>query len=541
MKVELDGNAAAGIQIAADPNLPESTRPEKTLQPIPRYLGGRSSCLHGELFARRLATRGLILSVIFAHRAAPESFNPSTNTRALRKDEGVVMNHLSCHLARSPNIVQHFLRVAVVAGCWLLPCLVEAQEADSQPPKAPESAAPDKPPADETEPRVEPAVELNGRHGAELSLRNFRPDSKLRVAEHPKTSARFPVVDVHTHFHFKLRGSEQALDDFVAVMDRNQIAVCVSLDGRLGSRLDHHIDYLWPKYKSRFAIFANVDWQGDGEDHDPSTWACHRQGFAERTAQELAEAVERGVCGLKIFKRFGLGYRNPDGTLIQIDDPRWDKIWRACGDLGIPVIIHTADPAAFFDPIDETNERWEELSRHPDWSFHGDGFPSRDELLDARNRVISRHPETNFIGAHVANNAEDLATVGRWLDRYPNLWIEPASRISELGRQPFTARDFLIRYADRLLFGTDGPWPEKRLQLYWRFFETRDESFAYSEKIPPPQGMWQIFGVDLPDDVLQKLYYKNAAKLIPGVAERIESFPRRDAATTPDTNRGVRR
>jgi predicted TIM-barrel fold metal-dependent hydrolase len=174
--------------------------------------------------------------------------------------------------------------------------------------------------------------------------------------------------------------------------------------------------------------------------------------------------------------------------------------------------------------MDENNVRWEELSRHPNWRLNGDDFPSRQALLDARNRVIARHPKTHFIGAHVANNAEDLATVSQWLEKYPNLWIEPASRIAELGRQPFTAREFLIRYADRLLFATDGPWPERRVRIYWRFFETRDESFDYSEKIPPPQGLWKIHGVDLPDEVLKKLYHGNAAKLIPGVAGRVDKF-----------------
>ncbi len=368
---------------------------------------------------------------------------------------------------------------------------------------------------------------LDGRDGRDLLLRNFRPQSKLKAASHPKTRAKYPVVDVHTHFHYKLHSSEQTLDDFVALMDRNQIAVCVSLDGKLGGQFERHTRFLWSGYRDRFVVFANVDWQGDGDADDPSTWDCHRAGFARRTATRLAEAVANGASGLKIFKRFGLGYRNPDGSLIEIDDPRFDPIWKACGDLGIPVIIHTADPAAFFDPIDETNERWEELSRHPDWSFYGDDYPSREELLAARNRVIKRHPATQFIGAHVANCAEDLEVVSSWLEAYPNLWIETASRISELGRQPFTARDFLIRHADRVLFGTDGPWPEKRLRINWRFFETRDESFAYSEKVPPPQGMWQIHGVDLPDDVLRKLYHENAAKLIPGVAERLEAFQTR--------------
>lgn len=357
-----------------------------------------------------------------------------------------------------------------------------------------------------------------------MLLKDFRPTQKLKVASHPKTEARYPVVDVHTHFRYKLRNSEQALDDFVAVMDRNQVAVCVSLDGRLGGSLKEHTDFLWSRYRSRFVVFANIDWQGDGDAEDPGSWACHRAGFAKLTAGQLADAVKDGASGLKVFKRFGLEYRNPDGSLIQIDDPRFDPIWEECGRLRIPVLIHTADPAAFFDPIDETNERWEELSRHPDWSFHGEQFPSRQELLAARNRLIARHPRTQFIGAHVANNAEDLAEVDEWLDRYPNLWIETASRIAELGRQPYTAREFLIKHANRIMFGTDGPWPEQRLLINWRFFETCDESFDYSEKTPPPQGLWTIHGVNLPDDVLRKLYFENATRLIPGVALRVRLF-----------------
>ena len=365
---------------------------------------------------------------------------------------------------------------------------------------------------------------LDGREGRGLLLKNFRPKPQLKVAQNLRTRAAFPVVDVHTHFFYKLRSSQQALDDYVAVMDRNRIAVCTSLDGSLNGRLEEHSKFLWSKYKDRFVIFANVDWRGDGSEDDPASWACHRVGFAERTARQLTEAVKNGVSGLKLFKRFGLEYRNPDGSLIEVDDARFDPIWQACGELGIPVIIHTADPAAFFEPIDENNERWEELSRHPDWSFHGDDFPSRTDLLLARNRVIARHPNTNFIGAHVANCPEDLATVGMWLEAYPNLYVETASRISELGRQPFTARKFLIRYCDRILFGTDGPWPEARLHINWRFFETADESFDYSEKVPPPQGMWQIHGLHLPDHVLEKLYFENACQLIPGVKNRLLKY-----------------
>ncbi|MCA9179290.1 MAG: amidohydrolase [Planctomycetales bacterium] len=384
------------------------------------------------------------------------------------------------------------------------------------------------PPQTQAQPQApEPAAPLDGRDGRELSLRNFRPRSELRVPQHLLTRAKFPVVDVHTHFRHRLRHDPEALDGFVELMDRNNIAVCVSLDGKLGPDLASHRDYLWKRYRDRFVIFTNVDWQGDGEPDKPETWACHQSGFARHVAKQLAEAKRAGVSGLKVFKQFGLVYKNPDGSLIRIDDPRWDPIWQACGELGLPVIIHTADPAAFFKPIDAFNERWEELSRHPDWSFYGDGFPSRDELLEARNRVIRRHPRTIFLGAHVANQAEDLSVVDKWLEELPNLYVEFASRIGELGRQPYSARRFLVKHADRLMFGTDGPWPETRIRLYWRFVETFDENFPYSEKDPPPQGLWQIHGIGLPDDVLRKLYYENAAKLIPGVAERLKTYESR--------------
>ncbi|MEM6364981.1 MAG: amidohydrolase family protein, partial [Planctomycetota bacterium] len=362
------------------------------------------------------------------------------------------------------------------------------------------------------------ADDLDGIDGSPLALRQFNPTSNLRVRSTPLQQAKYPVVDVHTHLFHRQRHNPQALDDFVAMMDRNRMAVCISLDGKLGRQFDEHLSFLWRDYKSRFVIYANVDWMGDGQKDRPETWACHRSGFADRTAEQLREAVARGASGLKVFKRFGLGYRNPDGSLIEIDDPRWDPIWSVCGELGIPVIIHTADPIAFFKPVDARNERWEELTRHPDWSFYGDEFPSRESLLAARNRVIERHPQTNFIGAHVANSSEDLEVVTRWLAKYPNLYVEIASRINELGRQPYTSRDFFLEHQDRILFGTDGPWPEARMRLYWRFLETRDEYMPYAETRPLPQGHWRIYGIDLPDPVLKKIYFENAAKLIPGVA-----------------------
>ena len=362
---------------------------------------------------------------------------------------------------------------------------------------------------------------LDGRDGRELLLRNFRPQTMMHVAQTTLQRAKFPVVDLHSHFRYRLRHSEKALDAFVELMDRNHIALCVSLDGRWGDELQEHQDYLWTKYADRFLIFSNIDWQGDGEANDPKTWACQREDFTRNTIERLRDAKRRGVSGVKLFKQFGLKYRDVDGSLIKIDDPRWDPIWAECGQLGLPIILHTADPEAFFQPINEKNERWEELSRHPDWSFFGERYPSRNELLAARNRVIRRHPHTTFIGAHMANNAEDLTTVSKWLDQLPNLYVELASRIGELGRQPYTTRDFIVKYSDRVLFGTDGPWPEQRIRLYWRFLESRDEYFPYSEKEFPPQGLWNIYGVFLPDDVLRRVYHENAVRIVPGVKEKL--------------------
>ena len=362
---------------------------------------------------------------------------------------------------------------------------------------------------------------LNGAEGRPLALDQFQPKSQLAIPQQRPTRAKFPVVDVHVHPRLKLHSNAEQLDEFVRVMDQQNIAVCVSLDGQLGDQIEEHKKLLWTKHRDRFVFFANLDFIGSGKKEDPGSWDCQRPDFGRRMAQSLADAKHRGAVGLKIFKMLGLFYRNPDGSLITIDDPRWDPIWQACGKLKMPVLIHTADPVAFFEPIDRFNERWEELHRHPDWSFAGDEFPSHDELLAARNRVIARHPQTTFIGAHVANYPENLAEVGRWLDKYPNLHVEIAARIAELGRQPRTARKFFIKYAARIMFGTDGPRPVGRLIPHWRLLETTDEYFTYAENQYPPQGLWNIYGLDLPDEVLRKVYSENAARLIPGVAERL--------------------
>lgn len=367
----------------------------------------------------------------------------------------------------------------------------------------------------------EGAPPLDGRDGRPLALDQFRPRSLLQVDAHPPTRARFPAVDVHVHPTVRLHDSPAALDQFVRLMDQHQIALCVSLDGGSGEDFSRHRDFLWTRHRTRFVIFAGIDWRGSGRDGEPASWDCHRPDFARRAAAELARCKDLGASGLKVFKELGLGHRNPDGSLIRVDEERWDPIWRACGELGLPVLIHTADPLAFFQPVDATNERWEELRRHPDWSFARPGYPSHAELTAALLRVVARHRKTTFIAAHLANSGEDLRTLGRWLDEHPNLYVDLAARIAELGRQPITARKFLLRYADRILLGTDGPRVHERLVAHWRFLETEDEYFRYAETPFPPQGFWNIYGVNLPDEVLKKIYSANAIRLIPGVRERM--------------------
>lgn len=347
------------------------------------------------------------------------------------------------------------------------------------------------------------------------TISQYAPLPKLRVNQTLLGQAKFPVIDVHTHLGFRLQRDPQALAKYVDLMNRQNIAISVSLDARLGNEAVH-LKFLRP-HAGRVVAFAHIDFVGDGDRDQPATWACNQPGFVRLTCEQLKTAASNGICGLKFFKTFGLNIKRTDGTLHQIDDPMWFPIWETCGQLGLPIIMHTADPMAFFDPINPQNERFEELLRHPDWSFYGDQFPSRESLLESRNRVIEKFPGTKFIGAHVANSSEDLTAVGQWLDRYPNLWVEIASRIGELGRQPFTTKTFIEKYQDRILFGTDGPWPEARLGYYWRFLETHDEYFPYSEKQPPPQGLWNIYGVDLSDAILEKVYFRNALEVIPGL------------------------
>lgn len=358
-----------------------------------------------------------------------------------------------------------------------------------------------------------------------IYLDEFRPTPMLKVPEHLLGAAKFPCVNVHSH-PGKLTRAE--LDEMIKVMDEANIAVSVSLDGGLRGRsfAEHHYQ-LMSAYPDRFVVFQWIDYVGDGRRDDPASWDVHKPGFGLRAADRLSLAVKQGASGLKVWKDLGLYIKGPDGKLLMPDDRRFDPLWERAGELQVPILWHCADPPAFFTSTDVRNERWEELYRHPEWSFYGPEFPSHQELMDARNRVIERHPGTIFICGHMAELSEDLKQLGETLDRSPNMNVEIASRISELGRQPYTSRAFFLKYSDRILFGTDGIPPMSELIPHFRYLESWDEYFPYEDNPFPPQGLWNIYGIGLPDEVLKKVYNENAARLIPGVAEKVKRYAER--------------
>ena len=349
-----------------------------------------------------------------------------------------------------------------------------------------------------------------------IYLDEFRPAPALKAKEHLLTQAKFPCVNVHSH---PGRLSIEEIDEMVETMDAANIAVSVSLDGPAGAKFADHYKLLNQRYPNRFVVFMRIDYTGDGDEDAPTSWEVHKPGYGLRMADKLTEAVRQGAKGLKVWKNLGLYLKDLDGKLIPPDDPRFDPIWARAGELGVPVLWHCADPVAFFSPTNEKNERWEELYRHPEWSFYGEEFPSHEELMNARNRVIAKHPQTTFICAHMADIPEDLTKLGEYLDAYPNMNVEIAARIAELGRQPYSARKFFLKYSNRILFGTDGVPPMSELIPHFRFLETWDEYFPYEDNPFPPQGLWNIYGIGLPDDVLRKVYHQNAERLIPGVKE----------------------
>ena len=325
----------------------------------------------------------------------------------------------------------------------------------------------------------------------------YKPKSMLRTEHHVLERPKFQVADVHCHW--ELEADPQAL---VEAMDRLGISYAVNLSGGWGERLEGMLNRFKRFAPSRFEILVNIDFS-----------EIDQPDFTSKWVEFLEDAHESGVAGLKIFKELGLTIRDGSGKVVPIDDPRLDPLWAKCGDLGMPVLIHAADPSAFFEPIDQFNERVMQLGRWPGWSFYGAEFPSREEVLRQRNHVLEKHPKTTFIGAHVGNSAEDLSYVAAVLDEHPNFVVDISGRVAELGRQPYSARKFFLAYSDRILFGTDrypGRANQPRHRIYYRFLETQDEYFDYYEHDFPPTGEWKIYGVFLPDEVLEKVYHLNA-------------------------------
>jgi len=347
-----------------------------------------------------------------------------------------------------------------------------------------------------------PAADADSRKT--ILLKDFHPQTALHAAAHDVQRAKFPVIDVHTHTN-DARGIGDRVDpkEMVERMDRLNVKTVVILTGMWGSDLQKIVDTMVRPYPGRFLVMTQIDWS---KIDDPN--------FSQLMVKQVDDSVRRGARGLKILKELGLGVRDASGKLIPVDDPRLDPVWEECGRLGIPVFIHVADPEAFFHPIDANNERYEELIEHPDWSFYGPQFPSIQELMAQRDRMFAKHPHTTFAALHFGSWPENVDFVEQTLEKFPNVMIETGAREGELGRQPRRARRLFLKYPDRIMFGTDEGASEEMYHNYFRWLETDDEYFPYAQY--PAQGRWMIYGLGLPDEVLEKVYHLNAERLFSG-------------------------
>jgi predicted TIM-barrel fold metal-dependent hydrolase len=335
-----------------------------------------------------------------------------------------------------------------------------------------------------------------------LLLKDFDPHPMVHLAVHEVPRARFPVIDMHNHVNDAqgINGDKVPPADVVKAMDQANVKTIVILTGLWGDKLQGVLDTMVKPYPGRFMVFTQMDWS---KIDDPD--------FSAAMVRQLDDAVRRGARGLKLLKDLGLSVRDKSGNLVAIDDERLDPVWEECGKLGIPVAIHSTDPEAFFTPTDNHNERYEELMHNPTWSFYGPKFPTKQKLLDEQHHVFAKHPHTTFVALHVANWPENLDAVSGWLKKYPNMLVEFGAREAELGRQPRRARQFFLDFQDRIMFGTDSEPDPKMYANYFRWLETADEYFDYWGY--PGQGRWEIYGMELPDAVLEKVYHKNAERL----------------------------
>jgi predicted TIM-barrel fold metal-dependent hydrolase len=334
-----------------------------------------------------------------------------------------------------------------------------------------------------------------------LPLSDFHPHSMLTTARHEVLLPRFPAIDYHNHL------DAQDPRRMLEIMDACGIEHIVNITMKVGDEAIAMIERYRRAGAARFSTIGWMDWSGvERENFDD---------FVRVSLERLERLVEHGAIGFKFWKDLGLSVRDARGELLRVDDERLAPIFDKACEFGIPVMVHIGDPEAFFLPIDANNERYEELAAHPDWSFQGAQF-GKHELLEQRDRVFQRHPGTTFVAAHIAENSEDLQRASAMLDANPNVLVDISARASELGRQPYSARKFFLRFADRILFGADLVPEIEMYRLYYRFLETADEYFEYPTHASG-QGRWSIYGLDLPEDVLSKVYRENALRLLPSL------------------------
>ena len=336
----------------------------------------------------------------------------------------------------------------------------------------------------------------------EMSFEEYEPTSTLVVPQNPITRSKFPFVDVHSHHR---RASQMGGDDvakLISEMDAMNMAVAVNLSGGSGERLKNAIQNMNERYPGRFIQFANVDFS---KIDDPN--------FGENAAAQLEEDVKNGAQGLKIFKNLGMFVKYENGERVKADDPRIDPVWAKCGELGIPVLIHVGEPAPFYEPHDKNNERWLELKQFPNRKRPPGEFPTWEVQMAEQHNIFRKHPNTIFINAHLGWMGNNLDRLGALMEELPNMYTELGAVLAELGRQPKQARAFLIKYQDRILMGKDS-WNPEEYHVYFRVFETGDEYFNYYRK---RHAHWKLYGLELPDETLKHIYYKNALRIIPGM------------------------
>ncbi len=337
----------------------------------------------------------------------------------------------------------------------------------------------------------------------QMGFEEYNPISTLVVEGEEVKKAKFPFIDVHSH---QFRMATQDLSELIAAMDAMNMGVMVNLSGGSGDNIKLAIKNIKENYPNRFVVFANVNFDG-----------IDTPGWTENAVARLEEDVKNGAKGLKIYKSLGLRAKDSNGEFIAVDDERIDPIWAKCGALGIPVLIHTADPKSFWDPFDSKNERWLELKTRPGRKRSAVDPAPWEELIQQQHNVFKKHPNTKFINAHMGWHANNLGKLGEFLDAMPNMYVGIGAVIAELGRQPRNAKAFFIKYQDRILFGKDS-WKPEEFPTYFRVLESDDEYFPYYKKY---HAFWAMYGLDLPDEVLKKVYAGNAVKLIPGLDQSL--------------------